>query len=169
MPVRTAIALGSNLGDRLGHLKAARDRLIELADPTQPFLQASIYQTAPVACPEDSPNFLNTVVEFSFEGSARALLEQTQRIESDLGRVRHGIPNAPRTLDLDILYCGDKPFKFPNLELPHPRLATRRFVLEPLAEIQPHLILPGETHDIASLLGRLPSTEAPLEKVHPQW
>lgn len=169
MPTRTAIALGSNLGDRLGNLQAARDQLIQLADPAQPFLQASIYHTAPVACPEDSPDFLNTVVAFSYDSTPEDLLGRTQQIEIKLGRVRDGTPNAPRTLDLDILYFGDKQISLPSLELPHPRLTKRRFVLQPLAEIQPDLILTGQTSSIHQLLLSLPKTEATLERFQTSW
>ncbi|MBK1826955.1 2-amino-4-hydroxy-6-hydroxymethyldihydropteridine diphosphokinase [Haloferula rosea] len=169
MACRTAIALGSNLGDRLAHLQAARDRLQQLALPGDAFLQASIYQTAPVACPDDSPDFLNTVVEFSYPGSPSELLAHTQSIELALGRVRDGTPNAPRTLDLDLLYFGDQQIHLPQLELPHPRLAQRRFVLEPLAEIRPDLIIPGQSQTTRHLLTTLPSSEAPLEKQHSRW
>lgn len=169
MAVRTAIALGSNLGDRLAHLQSARDRLRRLAVEDEDFLQAAIYQTAPVACPDDSPDFLNTVVEICFEGSAMELLELTQQIEADLGRVRDGTPNAPRTIDVDILYFGDQAVALPKLELPHPRLAERRFVLEPLAEISPELHLPGFTQSIASLLEDLPAKNPPLELHLAEW
>jgi len=169
MSVRTAIALGSNLGDRLAHLQAARDQLAKIALPDCGFLQASIYQTAPVACPDDSPDFLNTVVEFSYAGSPIELLAHTQSIERALGRLRDGTPNAPRTLDLDLLYIGDQEVHLPELELPHPRLTQRRFVLEPLTEIRPDLILPGETEAVSKILAALPSTEAPLEKQHTEW
>lgn len=169
MAQRTAIALGSNLGDRLAHLQAARDRLRHIAVEDEDFQQAAIYQTAPVACPDDSPDFLNTVVEICFDGSASELLELTQQIEADLGRVRDGTPNAPRTIDVDILYFGDQAVSQPSLELPHPRLADRRFVLEPLAEIAPGLHLPGFDQSIASLLEDLPAEDPPLELHLAEW
>ena len=169
MSVHTAIALGSNLGDRLANLQAARDRLRLLASPEEPFLQAAIYQTTPVACPDDSPDFLNTVVEFSFKGHATELLKHTQQIETDLGRVRDGTPNAPRTIDVDILYLGNEEIALPDLKLPHPRLAQRRFVLEPLSEIQPDLRLPGSQRSIADLLQALPAGEAALELHLAEW
>ena len=164
---RTAISLGSNLGDRLGNLQAARDRLRALAVADQPFLQAPIYQTEPVGCPEGSPDFLNTVVALAFEGSPEELLSHCQQIEADLGRVRDGTPNAPRTIDLDLLHFGDSEVSTERLELPHPRLTQRRFVLEPLAEIEPDRVLPGQERRIAQLLAAL--DDAPLPRAQSDW
>ena len=169
MPVRTAIALGSNLGDRLANLQAARDRLQQIAVPGEPFLQGAIYQTAPVACPDGSPDFLNTVVEFSHDGSAEELLAFTQQIEHELGRRRDGTPNAPRTIDVDLLYFGDQRISLPDLELPHPRLGQRRFVLQPLSDIHPELVLPGATASIEVMLRSLPDSEPPLQLLHRNW
>ncbi|MBB5352591.1 2-amino-4-hydroxy-6-hydroxymethyldihydropteridine diphosphokinase [Haloferula luteola] len=162
------IALGSNLGERLVHLQAARDFLREIAIGPR-FLQASVYQTAPVACPDDAPDFLNTVVDFDFAGSPEELLGAALALESRLGRIRGTERHAPRTLDVDLLYLGDHQIASPQLDLPHPRLTQRRFVLEPLAEIRSEWRLPGDLMTIGQHLARLKSSEPPLQKVHPIW
>jgi 2-amino-4-hydroxy-6-hydroxymethyldihydropteridine diphosphokinase len=162
---RVGIALGSNLGDRLAHLHAAREALREIATPCGPFLQAAIYQTEPLWCPPGSPFFYNTVVEIGYEGDPFELLELTQAIERKLGRTGTPERNAPRVIDVDLLYFGDRLIDAGNLVLPHPRLGERRFVLQPLAGIRPDLILPGHTRDIATLLADLVSEEPPLIEV----
>ena len=152
---RIGIALGSNLGDRAAYLEAARVRLREISIPGEPFLQAPDYQTEPLDCPPGSPVFCNSVVEISWDGEPSALLEITQTIERNLGRSRAPERNAPRVIDVDLLYFGDQTVATENLELPHPRLTERRFVLEPLAEIRPELVLPGQSLSIAVLLTKL--------------
>ncbi len=159
---RVGIALGSNLGDRLANLQAACKCLREIATPGAPFLQASIYQTEPLFCPLGSPFFHNTVVEIDYFGSAFELLEMTRSIEQKLGRTGTTVRNAPRIIDVDLLYFGDAVIDTEELVLPHPRLGQRRFVLQPLAEIRPDLILPGQTQDIATWLRYLATTEPPL-------
>jgi 2-amino-4-hydroxy-6-hydroxymethyldihydropteridine diphosphokinase len=167
--MRTAIALGSNLGDRLHHLRAARDMISDLAPSGSERLQAPIYQTAPVACPDDSPDFYNTIVEIEYTGTPHALLDATQAIEFHLGRQQGVERNAPRVIDLDILYLGDAIEADGLLELPHPRLTSRRFVLQPLADIVPELVLPGDTATIAEHLAHLDSDEPPLALVQSAW
>lgn len=162
---RVGIALGSNLGDRLANLCAARVKLQELTAHSEPFLVASTYQTEPLLCPPGSPLFYNSVVEIGFDGDPSELLEITQGIEKQLGRTAHAERNAPRIIDVDLLYFGDRIIDTEALVLPHPRLSERRFVLQPLAEIRPDLILPGQTHDIVGLLDNLISDEPPLVRV----
>ncbi len=159
---RVGIALGSNLGDRLANLQAARDCLLKIATPGKPFLQASIYQTEPLLCPPGSPLFYNSAVEISFGGDPFELLEITQAIERKLGRTDTPLRNGPRVIDVDLLYFGDAEIDTEALVLPHPRIGERRFVLQPLAEIRPDLVLSGQTASIAELLVRLQSTEPPL-------
>ncbi|MEX1116829.1 MAG: 2-amino-4-hydroxy-6-hydroxymethyldihydropteridine diphosphokinase, partial [Akkermansiaceae bacterium] len=140
---RVGIALGSNLGDRLANLRAALGLLSEVATPGELLLAAPIYQTEPLSCPPGSPYFFNSVVEIAFEGTAFELLEITQGIEKSLGRQSAMVRNAPRVIDVDLLYFGDEVIDTELLVLPHPRIAERRFVLQPLASIRPELILPG--------------------------
>lgn len=159
---RAGIALGSNLGDRIGSLRAAVAALRGLSVPGEAFLAAAIYVTRPQDCPPGSPEFLNTVVEIGFEGSARELLDATLAIETALGRVRSAVPNAPRPIDLDLLYFGNEIISSTDLTLPHPRIVRRRFVLQPLADIRPALVLPGFPCSIRESLARLEDGEAPL-------
>ena len=159
---RVGIALGSNLGDRLSHLRQALECLREIAVPGEALLCAPIYQTEPRFCPSGSPDFFNTVVEISYEGSAFELLDITQAIERNLGRLHPVERNAPRVIDLDLLYFGNEIIASESLVLPHPRIAERRFVLQPLTAIRPELILPGEIHTVAEILEGIPSDEAPL-------
>ena len=158
---RAGIALGSNVGDRLANLRAAASHLREIATPGEPVLTAPIYQTEPRHCPPGSPDFHNSVIEIGFAGDPHALLEKTRAIETRLGRVRHAARNAPRVIDLDLLYLGDMCCADGELVLPHPRVAERRFVLQPLADIRPDLLLPGQSLTIAGLLEILASDEPP--------
>lgn len=163
-----ALALGSNLGDRLAHLAAARDALRKIS-AGGPFLQSPVFATAPVDCPDGSPEFLNAVVEFPFAGSPEELLAATQAIERQLGREPQPLRNAPRPIDIDLLYLGDSRVHTPHLELPHPRLHLRRFVLQPLAAIRPQLVLPGHGLTVAHLLAELDSSEPPLRLIAADW
>jgi 2-amino-4-hydroxy-6-hydroxymethyldihydropteridine diphosphokinase len=166
---RAAIALGSNLGQRLAQLQAAVHLLQRLARPGEALLRAPVYQTKPLRCPAGSPDFYNTVVELDYDGTPLELLAHTQAIESQLGRTRSAARNAPRTIDIDLLYFGSQTCDAAELVLPHPRLTQRRFVLQPLADIRPHLILPGHHLTIAALLARLRSTEPAVTLVEADW
>ena len=166
---RTAIALGSNLGRRLDNLQQARNLLRTLASPDGPFLQAPVFETTPVGCPDESPDFYNTVVAFEFDGTPEELLARTRAVEQQLGRIPHATRNAPRVIDVDILYLGSESVDTADLVLPHPRLTSRRFVLEPLAAIEPDFVLPGTTTTIAGHLLRLTRTEPPLTLVQSAW
>lgn len=159
---RAGIALGSNLGDRLSNLRAALACLREIAAPGEPVLAAPVYQTEPRLCPPGSPDFLNTVVEIAFGGTPLELLAKTRAIEGKLGRVPAAERNAPRVIDLDLLYLGDEMNTCDDLKLPHPRIGERRFVLQPLADIRPEFVLPGEARSIAAMLAALPPDDAPL-------
>jgi 2-amino-4-hydroxy-6-hydroxymethyldihydropteridine diphosphokinase len=160
------ISLGSNVGDRLSNLCRARDMIMDFS-VTHTLRQSAIYQTIPVACPDDSPDFYNAVVAFDFLGSASELHRTTQHIENQLGRQR-SILNAPRTMDLDILTFGDVVQDEESLTLPHPRMLQRRFVLEPLCEILPNLQLPQDPHPLRHYLLLL-HDQVPLIQVHPTW
>src|SRR5436189_1175617 len=157
--MRTAVALGSNLGDRLENLRAARRQIIELGDVRPPVFSAGIYETDPIDCELGAPKFLNTVIEFDFESDPVQLLEQLVRIEESLGRKRDHPKNVSRTIDIDLLYCGDRQIDNEGLRLPHPRMHLRRFVLQPLVDIRPDLILPKQTKSVADLLVELKETD----------
>lgn len=166
---RAGIALGSNLGDRLANLRAARDRLVGLSAEAGSLLQAPVYQTVPLQCPDGSPDFLNTVIELELAAAPLELLLATQEIERRLGRPAGGPRHAPRVIDVDLLYLGTATMTSAALVLPHPRLAQRRFVLQPLADIRPELVLPGHTVSIAGLLRQLVSAEPPLVLFQSLW
>ena len=173
MATRVGIALGSNLdsplGDRLSNIKLARDLLEKLTPDGTELIQAHVYQSEPLDCPEDSPVFLNTVIELSYDGSPGELLRQTQAIERQLGRDVIREKNAPRIIDIDILYFGTDLYHDALLTLPHPAMTHRRFVLQPLADIRPDLILPGDDITIADHLQHLDSAEPPLSLEQVNW
>jgi 2-amino-4-hydroxy-6-hydroxymethyldihydropteridine diphosphokinase len=171
--MRAAIALGSNLGDRLANLQNARDRIRALDGAMGLIVQSAIYETSPVDCEPGAQNFYNAVIEVGFEKPADALLEALQEIERALGRERttpspqsyppgRGGREAPsegnrsRAIDLDLLYCGSERRDDAMLQLPHPRMTERKFVLQPLCDIAPDLRLPGQTKSVGELLAQLP-------------
>jgi len=163
------IALGSNMGNKLAHLRAAREFLEQLQPRNAKLLYAPLFQSCPVNCPKDSPDFYNTAVEIIYEGTPEQLLAKTQEIERQLGRLPKTKFNEPRPIDVDILYYDDFVVHTEALQLPHPRMAQRRFVLEPLSEICPHRILPNETLTILDLLECLDSSEPPLRQLQTTW
>lgn len=154
--MRTGIALGSNLGDRLSLLRAGRDFLRTLHHVPAPLLASAVYETAPVGCPPGSLPFLNAVIEIVTDLAPSDLLLLLSGFEGSLGRPGRRPRNSPRPLDLDILYCGDASIASADLTLPHPRINQRRFVLQPLADIRPDLVLPGQSSTVAQLLAALP-------------
>jgi 2-amino-4-hydroxy-6-hydroxymethyldihydropteridine diphosphokinase len=154
--MRAAIALGSNLGDRLANLQNARDRIRALDGATGLIVQSAVYETSPVDCEPGAQNFYNAVIEVGFEKSAEALFEALQKIEQDLGREGNHERNVSRTIDLDLLYCGSERRADATLQLPHPRMTERKFVLQPLCDIAPDLRLPGQTKNVGELLAQLP-------------
>ncbi len=144
----TAIALGSNLGDRRGHLDWAIDRL----RPLLTGLRVSPYfDTAPVDVPDAQPRYLNAVVVGHTDATAGALLDALRRLEDERGRERPSF-RAARTLDLDLIFYGDEVIQTDTLEVPHPRFRTRRFVLEPLATLAPDWRDPVTGRTVGELL-----------------
>jgi 2-amino-4-hydroxy-6-hydroxymethyldihydropteridine diphosphokinase len=151
--VTAFVALGTNLGDREGYLRAA----IEAIAKTEEVRRASsIYETDPVGY-LDQPVFLNMVIEVETSKVPLDLLRQLRKVEHDLHRERT-FPNAPRNIDLDLLLYGDVVLESPELTIPHPRLHERAFVLIPLAEIAPDAIVPtlGKTaQELRDLFGEV--------------
>jgi len=145
------VGLGSNLGDRMTMLQMAVRRLEPLGRVTE---VSSLYETEPVGYLEQPP-FLNAVVALDTALAPADLMDGLLGIERDLGRMR-SFPNAPRTLDLDLLTVDDIILETPELTLPHPRLRERAFVLAPLAEIAPGLVHPGSGKTMLELLHTLP-------------
>jgi 2-amino-4-hydroxy-6-hydroxymethyldihydropteridine diphosphokinase len=153
--MRTAVALGSNIDDRLENLRAARNSILDLPNVKAPILSSAVYETEPVGCEPGAGKFLNAVVEFEYRDEPARLLEQLIEIEETLGRKRDHRANISRTIDIDLLYCGDQRINEERLQLPHPRVHIREFVLQPLADIRPDLILPGQKKDIEDLLAEV--------------
>jgi 2-amino-4-hydroxy-6-hydroxymethyldihydropteridine diphosphokinase len=150
--IRVAIALGSNLGDRRGHLDFAVARLDILLAGSR---VSRYHETVPVGGAAPQPLFLNAAAVGETTQSARALLEALLAIEDERKRERPA-PNAPRTLDLDLVLYGDAVIDEPGLTVPHPRFRERRFVLAPLAEVAPDLVDPVTGLSVGELLRRLP-------------
>jgi 2-amino-4-hydroxy-6-hydroxymethyldihydropteridine diphosphokinase len=153
--MRTGVSLGSNLGDRLANLRAARTAILALSNVKPPILSSAIYETEAVGCEPGAGKFLNALIEFEYEGDPASLLEQFIRIEEAFGRARDHPKNISRTIDLDLLYCGDRNIREARLDLPHPRMHLRKFVLQPLADIRPDLILPNQRKTVRRLLGEV--------------
>lgn len=166
--MRAGIAFGSNLGDRLANLKAAREEVSRLPQIESPLLASVVYETEPVDCEPGTTKFLNAVIEIGYAGGGEELLRALRNIENAHGRPTSHARNAPRTLDLDLLYFGGVSITQPDLQLPHPRMRDRRFVLQPLAEIRPDLVLPGDSETVAELLRRLPHA-TPLVQFASEW
>ena len=166
--MRTAAGLGSNLGDRLGNLRAARAAILELSNVSSPILSSPLYETEPVDCEPGAGKFLNAVIEFEYQGDARALLEQLIWIEEALGRNRRHPKNVSRIIDIDLFYCGERQIDNGQLQLPHPRIHARKFVLQPLADIRPDLVLPGMKKTIHELLEELDES-GEVVRVTDEW
>jgi 2-amino-4-hydroxy-6-hydroxymethyldihydropteridine diphosphokinase len=158
-PKLAFVALGSNLGDSRRIILEAMVRLQNCSD--RPILKSSLWQTSPVDCPPGSPLFVNAVVGLEArEGETpESLLQKLRVLEKEFGRQTKIVPNEPRPLDLDLIAFGPETRDTPELVLPHPRAHLRRFVLEPLNEIAPDLILSGQGKTVAQLLAELSSEE----------
>jgi 2-amino-4-hydroxy-6-hydroxymethyldihydropteridine diphosphokinase len=166
--MRVGVALGSNLGDRLAKLRAARKAIVDLAGIEPPILFSSIYETEPVDCESNASKFFNAVLEFDYAGDPQSLLRNLKAIESSLGRSEDHARNISRSIDIDLLYAADMKIDDERLHLPHPRMNSRRFVLAPLAEIRPDLILPNQTKTVGQLLANL-NDPAGVVRREDQW
>jgi 2-amino-4-hydroxy-6-hydroxymethyldihydropteridine diphosphokinase len=142
------VGLGANLGER----EASIRRAAELIGARR---LSTIIETEPWGV-TDQPDFLNAVAEVETDAGARMLLDRLLEVERELGRVRDGKRWGPRTIDLDLLLYGSEKSDLPALQLPHPRLHERLFVLLPLAELAPDLVVPGK-ETVADLLTKLQS------------
>ena len=145
------IGLGSNLGDREAMIQRALE-LLGAGDDIEVAAVSTLVETDPVGY-EDQPRFMNGAAALHTELSALELLERMLEVEAELGRTRTGPRFGPRTIDLDLLLYGRESIDEPGLQIPHPRLAERRFVLEPLAELDRNLQVPGRGSVRALLAG----------------
>ncbi len=147
---RTAyVGLGSNVGDRLANLRAARERLAREA--LRPPRVSSVYETEPMGAVAEQRDFLNACVAAEVELEPEELLGRLKAIERDLGRAAGGPRHGPRAIDLDLLLLDGVERRDARLTLPHPEVLHRRFVLVPLLELDPRLRLP-DGRDLASAL-----------------
>lgn len=160
------VSLGSNLGDSQTIIAQAMDRLGEFS--AEPLLRSSLWRSTPVDCPPGSPDFINAVVGLVPlpTETPETLLDRLKALEREFGRQPKRVSNEPRPLDLDLIAFGAETRSAKHLSLPHPRAHLRRFVLEPLAEIAPDLVLPAQSLTVAELLRRLsPDSTANLRRV----
>jgi 2-amino-4-hydroxy-6-hydroxymethyldihydropteridine diphosphokinase len=158
MPERTGyLGLGSNVGDRERHLADAISSLREHGVVVEAV--SSLYETEPVGEILDQPDFLNAAIRIRTRLEPLELLELCKAIEVELGRVFGGPRHGPRPIDIDLLLLGDIELVHEALTLPHPEVTSRRFVLEPLLELDPELQLPDGT-GLAEALGRLEGQRA---------
>lgn len=149
------LAIGSNLGERVDNLR----RAVAMLAPEVTLLAASpLYETAP-AYVVDQPRFVNGALKVATDLVPSDLLAKLKSIEQAVGR-RPGLRYGPRVVDLDILFLGDTVLAEPDLEIPHPRLAERLFVLRPLADIAPGLVHPVLKRSVADLHAALPDDPA---------
>lgn len=155
--MKAGIALGSNVGDRLANLRAARDRLFGLHQGTaEAFLISPIYETEPVDCEPGTAAFFNAVIELETSLHPLDLLDAAQAIERELGRPDRRPKNAPRTIDVDLLYGEGVEIENERLSLPHPRMQERWFVLQPLSHLRDTLPgTSGPSGDISRLIRHL--------------
>jgi 2-amino-4-hydroxy-6-hydroxymethyldihydropteridine diphosphokinase len=153
------VALGSNIGDSRQIILDALTRLQKISG--RPLLKSSLWQTTPVNCPPNSPLFVNAVVGLAPQKSetTESLLQKLRSLEKEFGRLPKKVLNEPRALDLDLIAFGTETRNSPELILPHPCAHLRRFVLQPLCEIAPDFILPGQTKTVSQLLAGLPDDE----------
>jgi 2-amino-4-hydroxy-6-hydroxymethyldihydropteridine diphosphokinase len=153
------VALGSNLGDLRKIILDAMALLQNFSD--KPILKSSLWQTSPVDCPPGSPKFVNAVVGLipKENETPESLLKKLREFEKEFGRAPKTVLNEPRPLDLDLIAFGNGIHSSPELILPHPRAHLRKFVLQPLSEIAPELILPNQTKTVLQLLAEISSEE----------
>jgi 2-amino-4-hydroxy-6-hydroxymethyldihydropteridine diphosphokinase len=160
------LGLGSNVGDRRGHLAAALDALRGRGVEVEAV--SSLYETEPVGEVTDQREFLNSVARIATDLDPDALLDLCKAIEVEHGRMLGGQRHGPRPLDLDLLLVGDLELRTDRLTLPHPEVTSRRFVLEPLLELDPELTLPDGT-----VLGHALGALGPGQRVEriegPSW
>jgi 2-amino-4-hydroxy-6-hydroxymethyldihydropteridine diphosphokinase len=159
-PVEVGLGLGSNQGDRIANLRAAKERVLAIPG-VQMLAQSSLYETEPVGVKPEYQHlkFLNAAIIVLSEVPLMEMHRQLLAIEAEIGRVRSDDKFAPRPLDIDILFAGSLVIDSPALKLPHPQCLKRRFVLAPLAEMSPGLVLPNTNLTIKDLLDGLGNAE----------
>ena len=154
------LSLGSNIGSRLDNLKEARRRILATSD-MRLVAQSPVYETEPVGVKPEYQRleFLNAVLIINSLCAAQECYNQLRGIEEDMGRRRGPDRYSPRSIDIDIIYIDHLLIESGGLTIPHPRWVERRFVVQPLADIRPDLILPGIDKTVAQILAALPDKE----------
>lgn len=168
--IEAGLSLGSNIDDRLQHLQAAREAIIQIPEVSI-LASAPIYETEPVDVAQEHEEllFYNTVLIVGTSLSVHQLFESLAAIENRLGRKRHFFRrNMPRKIDIDIIYYNGQRIRSGGLVVPHPRWTQRRFVLQPLADVRDKLILPGQEQTVGNILAELPQGQ-PVKRVMTQW
>ena len=158
------LGLGSNVGDRVSHLRAAIELLAERGVEIEAV--SSTYETEPVGAVLDQPDFLNAAVRIRTGLEPEALLDLCKEVEAERGRVLDAPRHSPRPLDVDLLLLGELELRTERLTLPHPEVSSRRFVLAPLLELDPELALPDGTV-LREALASLAVGEQRVERVGP--
>ena len=154
--VHAYIGIGANLGDPVAQVLQACARLARDVPRTRLVARSSLYRNPPMG-PQDQPDYVNAVARLDTQLAPRALLDALQGIEVASGRRRGGARWGPRLLDLDILMYGDEVIDQPGVRVPHPGIVERDFVLFPLQELAPQLVIPG-LGSVAALCRRMPRT-----------
>jgi 2-amino-4-hydroxy-6-hydroxymethyldihydropteridine diphosphokinase len=156
-----ALSMGTNQGNCLENLKTAKDAVLQRLSVSEIF-QSYVYETVPVGVKDEYKDlfYLNAVIVITVAEAPETVSQVVHSIEDDMGRVRTEDRFAPRPIDIDILYAGNTVSDDDGLTLPHPRWSERRFVVQPLADINPGLILPGTHKTVAEILESLPQEPA---------
>jgi 2-amino-4-hydroxy-6-hydroxymethyldihydropteridine diphosphokinase len=161
------LGLGSNLGDRAERLRAARATIAAIPGCSVK-AASSLYSSAAWGSDTPQPDYLNAVIAVATSLAPLSLLQETGRIEQSLGRIRSSVRNASRTVDIDLLLCGDAIMDTAKLVLPHPRMHLRAFVLLPLLEIAPDIVVPGRG-SASRLLSHLPAYDVTKVSENSAW
>lgn len=154
--MEVGLSLGSNLGNRISHLREAKRQLLAIPG-VHLLVQSPLYETEPVDVQPDYKDmpFVNAVLILQVEQTPHETLGFCSQVEHDMGRIRGADKNAPRPIDIDILYAGDQLLESGALVVPHPRWADRRFVVQPLADVRPDLKMPGFQKSVQGVLAEI--------------
>ena len=154
--METGLSLGSNLGNCMDNLLLAKEKILAIPE-IEIIAESSIYETEPVdVAPEfQDKKFLNMVLIVETDLDHKDLFRNLHAVEEEIGRIR-GEKNIPRLIDIDVIYMGNKVVSEGIVRVPHVRWAERRFVVEPLAEVRPDLVIPGQTVSVKEILESLP-------------
>ena len=154
--MEVGLSLGSNMGDRLAHLKNAKSIILE-SPGIVAAAQSPVYDTEPVDVPAEFQelNFLNSILIVRTLIPVSQLMRTFQFMEQKIGRVPNMVVNAPRPMDIDIIYADGLQVKEQHIEIPHPHWQERRFVVQPLCDVRPDLVIPGQTGTVAEVLAGL--------------